>query len=177
MEVKQINKEDQNMEVTSRPTDLLKADHQEVLKKLDDLERVITGLHEPDAIMSDLKELGAFFKTEIWTHFTKEEDALFPEMKKFIPGGGPIGQMLIEHEQLREANERFQSGVQGYLKDPSNGRAVALIRENGGRIIALLRDHIYKEDNILFMMANMHLTNAQNRRILDLFERIEAGEA
>ena len=163
------------MEVTSRSTDLLKADHQDVLKKLDDLERVIGGLNEPDAIRSDLKELGAFFRTEIWTHFTKEEDALFPEMKKFLPGGGPIGQMLIEHEHLREANERFQSGVDGYLRDPNDGQATALIRDNGGHIVALLRDHIYKEDNILFMMANMHLTDAQNRRILDLFEEIEAG--
>lgn len=166
------------MEVNSRPTDLLRADHQDVLKKLDHLARVINGLDEPDAVTSGLKELGAFFKTEIWTHFAKEEDALFPEMEQFIPReAGPIGQMLIEHEDLRETNERFQRGVDGYLRDPSDGEAAALIRENGGRIVVVLRDHIYKEDNILFMMADMHLSEVQNRRILDLFKRIEAEGA
>ena len=164
------------MGVTSPPTDLLRVDHQDVLKKLDDLERVINSLDEPNAVLSDLKKLGAFFKTEIWTHFSKEEEALFPEIEQFVPREeGPTGQMFVEHEDLRETNGRFQKGVNRYLKDPGDEQAAALIRENGGHIVGLLREHIYKEDNILFMMADMHLDEAQKQRVLDLFGKIEAG--
>jgi len=50
------------MEVTLHPTDLLRADHQNVLKKLRDLEPVLDDLDQPDAVMSTLRELGAFFR-------------------------------------------------------------------------------------------------------------------
>jgi hemerythrin-like domain-containing protein len=52
-----------------------------------------------------------------------------------------------------------------------------MVREEAGNIISLLRDHIDKEDNILFMMANVHLGGGQNRRILELFHGIEQREA
>jgi hemerythrin-like domain-containing protein len=127
-------------------------------------------------VASDLRELGEFFKTEIWDHFQKEEEALFPEIEKFLPREkGPTGQMLREHEDLRETNERFQRGIACYLADPRDGQAAALIQSSGRYIIDLLRNHIHKEDNVLFRMADMHLTEAQNRQILDLFEAIEAG--
>lgn len=164
------------MEATLRPTDLLKADHQDVLAKLQDLRRVIDGLDEPDAILSDLKELGSFFETEIWTHFAKEEQALFPEIERFLPREkGPTGQMLREHEDLRKTNERFQSGVAGYLEDPGDAQAAAQIQESGRYIIELLGDHIHKEDNVLFKMADMHLSEEQNRRVLDRFAEVEAS--
>ncbi|MGQ9722548.1 MAG: hemerythrin domain-containing protein [Candidatus Jordarchaeum sp.] len=55
--------------------------------------------------ISDLKEMINFFK--LFTdkcHHGKEEGILFPEMEKAgIPkGDGPIGQMLIEHDEGRK---------------------------------------------------------------------------
>ena len=76
------------MEATLHPTELLRADHQHVLSKLNDLAGVIEALDEPDAVASDLKELGSFFKTEVWGHVWKEEDALVPEIKRFPPRDG-----------------------------------------------------------------------------------------
>jgi len=113
---------------------------------------------------------------DIWVHFRKEEEALFPAFEEFLPReGGPTGQMFREHEQLREANEGLQRGLAGYLRDPGDGAAVTLVREHGRRITRLLRKHIYKEDNMLFMMADMHLDEDRNQRTLRVarFAQIE----
>ncbi|HIE28589.1 TPA: hypothetical protein EYP66_15015 [Candidatus Poribacteria bacterium] len=161
-------------QVVQRSTKPLSDDHQMVLKKLDDFEEVINNLDKPDTIMPTLKELGTFFKGEIWIHFAKEEDALFVEMAKFMPiEGGPIGVMLLEHEELRKANDEFQKGLEVYVRNPDDAKAAALIRQNGMNIIQMLRPHIDKEDNILYMMAEMHLDDTQTKNILKVYEEIE----
>jgi len=110
------------MEVTLHPTDLLRADHQNVLKKLRDLEPVLDDLDQPDAVMSTLRELGAFFRRDIWAHCWKEEDVLFSEIIQHSPQKeGLLGQMLADHGELRRANERLQRGVDSYVRNPSNG--------------------------------------------------------
>lgn len=160
--------------VVQRSTKPLSDDHKMVLKKLDDFEEVISNLDKPSTIMPTLKELGTFFKGEIWIHFAKEEDALFPEMAKFMPiEGGPIGVMLLEHEELRKANDEFQKGLEVYLKNSDDKKAANLIKQGGTNIIQILRQHIDKEDNILFMMAEMHLDDTQTQSILNAYKGIE----
>lgn len=160
--------------VVQRSTKPLSDDHKMVLKKLDDFEEVVSNLDKPNTIMPTLKELGTFFKGEIWIHFAKEEDALFPEMEKFMPiEGGPIGVMLLEHQELRRTNDEFQKGLEVYVKNPGDAKAAVLIKENGINIIQILRQHIDKEDNILFMMAEMHLDNTQTQNILKAYEEVE----
>ena len=166
------------MEATLHPTDLLRAEHQNVLAKLSDLERVIDILDQPDEAMSDLRELGDLIRTGIWTHIRKEEDVLFPEIKRYARRKeSPIGQMLVEHQDFRKANERFQRGMSRYLADPSDGEASALIQESGGHIVKLLRGHFGEEARLLFPMADSYLGNGQEERILNLFETVEAHMA
>jgi hemerythrin-like domain-containing protein len=166
------------MEATAHPTELLRADHRELLVKLSDLERVIDALNEPERVMPDLRRLSSFLKTELWTHVWKEEDALFPEIVRLsLWDGRPVEQMVTEHQDLRSANERFQRGVDLYLGDPSDREAVALIRKNGRRIIDLLKRHFHREESALFALADTHPDSARDGRILDLFEAIEADMA
>ncbi len=156
------------------PTEMLKEDHQHVLKKLDDLEEITHQLDKKGQVSAKLKELAAFFKTEFWVHFTKEEEALFPEIEKFIPReSGPIGVMLIEHEDLRNTNSRLQPAIASYLKDGDNAAAREVIQRDGTHFIETLRDHIDKEDNILFMMADMHLDQAQIDKVAKGFAKID----
>ena len=166
------------METSVHPTDLLRADHRNVLDKLSNLEYIIDILDQPDTAVSRLRDLGAFFKTGLWAHIWKEEDAFFPAIKQpALRKKDPIGQMLIEHKDLRKADERFQRDVAGYLRDPGNDGAVALIQKSGTRIVKLLRDHFHKEDSALFGIADMYLNRAQERQILNLFGTIEADIA
>jgi hemerythrin-like domain-containing protein len=157
-----------------KPTEILKEEHEKVLQKLGALEEVISHLDKKDEISAKLKELASFFSTDFWTHFAKEEEALFPEIEKFIPReGGPTGMMLIEHEDLRNTNTELQPAIDAYLRDADNLEAKGIIQEYGTHFIGVLRDHIDKENNILFMMADMHLDQTQIDKIIKLFYEIE----
>ena len=158
-----------------KPTEVLKEEHQSVLQKLDALEDVINRLDERDEISSELKELAFFFGTEFWVHFSKEEEALFPEIEKFMPReSGPLGIMLMEHETLRNTNTKLQRAVNDYFSNSESAEPKGKIAEFGAHFIGTLRDHIDKEDNILFMMADMHLDQTQIDKVIKLFHEIES---
>jgi hemerythrin-like domain-containing protein len=106
-------------------------------------------------------------------HHGKEEDNLFHAMEKHgIPGqDGPIGVMLVEHDRGRayirevdEASGRVASGDISALK-------VAV--KNALGYAVLLRDHIYKEDNILYNMADQVLSTAEQAELIRVFEEVE----
>lgn len=156
-----------------KPTTLLSEEHAEVLRKLDDLERLIGRLEEREEATEGLKALAAFFAADFWVHFTKEEEGLFPEMDKFLPRNtGPIGAMLIEHEHLRKTNSHLQAELAQYFSGSSSTETVSSIRRYGTDFISGLRDHIAKEDNILFRIADAHLTETQDAAILEKFDQI-----
>lgn len=156
------------------PTEILRAEHENVLQKLDALEEVINYLEKKEAVSTRLKELASFFDTDFLVHFSKEEDALFPELEMFIPREhGPVGVMLIEHEELKKTNAEFQRGLSEYLGDSGGLEGRIKIQRYGAHFIGVLRDHIDKEDNILFMMADMHLDPEQRNKVLRLFAEIE----
>ncbi len=109
-------------------------------------------------------------------HHRKEEGFLFPALEAAgMPReGGPVGVMLHEHEQgrvltkaMREAAERLQSG------DASAKSAVA---ENARGYAALLRQHIRKENMILFRMAEQFLQGAAREQLTEAFGRVEREE-
>lgn len=154
--------------------ELLAEDHGVVLKKLDEMEAAIGGFRRGDATALDaLRDIAAFLKKDVEVHFAKEEKALFPEMEKFIPrDGGPIAVMLMEHEDLNASKAGFLQAL-GALNGTGGDEVKTRVAENGLRFIRVLRPHIDKEDNILFMMADMHLDESQNEAILKKFQDIE----
>ncbi len=160
------------MEKLKSPTEVLREDHKVVLGKLNDLEKAISKLDAQAVVM--LKELAKFLQGEVVVHFAKEEEALFPEIEKFIPReGGPTGMMLIEHEDLNNAKARMIEGIEGLAKNSSDEKSAKLVRENGRHYIDVLRQHIDKEDNMLFMMAEMHLDGEQVQAVAKLFADID----
>ena len=96
----------------------------------------------------------------------KEEKALFPELEKFMPReGGPTGMMIIEHKDLVESIKNS--------KDAIKTKNFKKLDDNGSHIIELLRQHIDKENNILFMMAEMHLDSKQKEAISEKFKKFD----
>ena len=156
------------------PAELLRQEHQSVLLKLDSLESAINNLEQKEKIAAKLKELTAFFNTEFWGHFEKEEKALFPEFGSLMPpGSGPVAVMLAEHDVMRMINGELQQAVARYLDQNDNAETRRTISENGAHFISFLRDHIFKEDNVLFQMADTHFDQKQNEKVVRLFAMIE----
>ena len=110
-------------------------------------------------------------------HHRKEEGVLFDAMVvSGVPAtGGPIDMMLDEHQQARALTRQLRDGA--LRLEASDADAPPQIVRAARRYVALLRDHIEKEDEMLFPMADEMLTSAQQEEILRGFGRIEHGEA
>jgi len=105
-------------------------------------------------------------------HHGKEEDLLFPALIAVgVPKDGPIAVMLHEHEMGRNyikamgtAFARYMTGGISSAKD---------IIQNARDYVSLLKDHIEKENNVLFAMADNLLSEERQDELFEGFERIE----
>ncbi|HEY9113504.1 MAG TPA: hemerythrin domain-containing protein [Bacteroidales bacterium] len=108
-------------------------------------------------------------------HHKKEEDLLFPLFEKRNSGGhcGPVGVMLMEHAEGRE----YVRGMVESIEEFEGGNQLALqyIHHNMLGYAELLQNHIYKENNILFRMADNMFSDDDQSMLLDKFDEIEAG--
>ena len=166
------------MKATLRSTQLIRADQKDVLSKLDALQRAIDARGKPEVTTAVIQESGAFFRTDMWALVWKEEDALLPAVRSFLPQeAGIIKQIHLEHAEIRGANDRFQAAVAAYLANPSDGEAMDAVRESGARIASLLRDHIPAEDKWLLAVADANLDEQQDQKMLNVFAMIDADLA
>jgi len=109
-------------------------------------------------------------------HHLKEEQLLFPALERHgIPReGGPIGMMLSEHEEGRAYVRRMAEAL--LFAEEAPGAARTTLVENAKAYLRLLRDHIRKEDEILFVMADEALSPEEQKELLREFEEHEARE-
>jgi hemerythrin-like domain-containing protein len=106
-------------------------------------------------------------------HHTKEEGVLFAHMaEQGIPlQGCPLGVMLAEHECGRQYTRALTSAAQALQSGDSSGTRRAI--QSSRSYVALLRQHIYKEDNILFPMAENVIPIDQHDLIQERFDQVE----
>ncbi len=109
-------------------------------------------------------------------HHMKEEDILFTAMaERGIPAeGGPIGVMLAEHDQgrgyVKGMIEQTEAATAG------DSEAVEAFARNARHFVGLLRDHIQKEDNILYPMAPNVLSGEDQENMLIAFAAKETEQ-
>jgi len=152
----------------------LKEEHQAISLMLKIMGAVCKKLEDgEDVSKDDLNDMVKFIKEFAdKSHHLKEEDLLFPAMEEVgIPReGGPIGVMLTEHTMGRDFVKGLSNGIEEY----SNGNtdAAKQIIENARNYASLLSNHINKEDNILYPMAEMHISKEKQDELLKEFERV-----
>jgi len=158
-----------------KPTKILSDEHRVIERVLDALQR-LTAVPVNPSLEQWRKALEFFRHFADQCHHFKEEKVLFPALEEHgIPReGGPIGMMLAEHEEGRghvrsmiDAMERVAQG---------NGAASTTLMDHARAYVTLLREHIQKEDDILFRMADEVIPEDEQRRILKDFENHEAEE-
>lgn len=142
----------------------LQSDHQIILAHLDDLEKAI---NQPKISHAKVEEFLYFTESFAEPHHQKEEQVLFPALeKKGIPNeGGPIGMMLLEHATKRDYLAKMREALQ------ENNETK--LKENTQAMTSLLRDHIYKEDNILYPCAQDALTKEELASLASQCEKIK----
>jgi len=108
-------------------------------------------------------------------HNQKEEQHLFPRLEsKGVPRhGGPLGVMLQEHERAQEILSRLLPlGTAFAAGDTSK---LADLRAVFGEYAALCKDHFWKENDILYPMAQRLLSEDEAAEIVKGIEEVEAA--
>jgi hemerythrin-like domain-containing protein len=155
--------------------ELLKAEHRVIEKVLDALER-LAGAPESAAPAEWEQAIDFLRNFADKCHHLKEELLLFPALEeRGIPReGGPIGMMLAEHEEGRGYVRAMAAALASAASDP---QAVwATLQNKAAAYIRLLRQHIQKEDEILFQMADAVLSPEEQKKLLRDFEERELKE-
>ena len=161
-----------------KATDVLTEEHRVIERVLNSLERATNRLENGEAVRPE------FFLSAVdfirgfadGCHHQKEEGVLFKHMEaQGIPvQGSPIGVMLSEHELGRQYTRELLSAAQGMQSGDPKALQQAIL--SGRSYVALLRQHIFKEDKILFPMAVHVIPSDQHDSVWEGFEHVEHAE-
>lgn len=158
-----------------KPTELLMDEHRVIEQVLAAVGRMADEAQASGTLDAEhARDAVEFFRNFAdRCHHAKEETHLFTLMEErgFAREDGPTGVMLHEHEQGR-AHVR----AMGELITPAAaGDTAALARwnEHARAYIDLLGQHIQKEDQCLYPMANQALSAADQEELARRFESVE----
>jgi hemerythrin-like domain-containing protein len=158
-----------------KPTAELSHEHQAILRMIKTLGHIADRLGagaavDPDDLDRSVEFIRVFADK---CHHAKEDGFLFPEMEKAgIPReGGPIAVMLAEHVRGRELTAAMAAAIPG-IRTGGRSAAEAFVTEARG-YGELLTQHIYKEDHILYPMADARLTPGQQASLQAAFADVE----
>jgi hemerythrin-like domain-containing protein len=161
-----------------RSTDDLKNEHRLIEKVLSELEDIAQRAGDQGAIEREpadraLEILRNFADK---CHHGKEERHLFAllEERGMSLDRGPLAVMLTEHEEGRRHIRAMVESVPGAAN--GEGQAVDTFIEHAEAYVALLRQHIQKEDTVLYPMAENLLSAQDDERLEEGFEAIERDE-
>src|SRR6266511_665970 len=146
------------------PTDALRDEHRLILRALALLasaaDRLAGGRALPEGWWDRL--IGWLRAFADLNHHAKEERYLFPALAKAgVPSeGGPVAVMLAEHVEGRALIEIME-------REDSTRRVDA-----ARRYLQLLRDHIEKENGVLFPLAEAVLEERAQRALARQFETV-----
>lgn len=162
----------------NKASEILVHEHEIILRMLDVVESICDRLRKgEDAEPSDLKNIVEFIRQFAdRCHHMKEEDILFQKMleKGFPREGGPIQVMLSEHNMGREYTAKLEDGILAYEKGVPEARNQIIDKAMGYAF--LLREHIHKENNILYPMGDRIFTEDDQKKLFEEFEKVEKEE-
>ncbi len=163
--------------VNENPMQVLENEHRAILVKLELMERALQCLQKgpeetvPEQVETEkalLKELVALLERSLGLHFQKEEEALFPILAEYVgKEHGPIEAMLHEHEKIRS--------VFCEITGPVGMGMFKAVSKSGFEAIHLIRQHISKENQILFRICESSLSEEEKRRVMEKIKAMSMG--
>jgi hemerythrin-like domain-containing protein len=160
------------------PTETLVSEHRLILQVLDRLEEAAERLDcgedvDPEFFLNAAEFVAGFADK---CHHGKEEEVLFVAMtaRDMPQDSGPVAVMLQEHDQGRAYTAAFRSAAEKMKAGDTS--AAADVIENAFDYVNLLREHINKEDNVLFPMAEQIIPAKTMQQVEKDFQRIIADD-
>ena len=161
--------------MTAGPVEILMQEHRVIEKVVAAMDRLAARLDAGDPVDAEtVKEIVRFMRLFAdQCHHGKEEFRLFPALlEKGLPAeGGPVQVMISEHATGRRLVGELEKAAEAY---GASGAAAAGTLGNALRdIAALYTQHIWKEDNILFPLAQRILDAEDTGRLMEAFAAVE----
>ena len=158
-----------------KPTEVLSDEHRVIERVLAAVQKLL-AVPAAQSLGHWKKALDFISNFADQCHHLKEEKLLFPAMEAHgIPlEGGPIGVMLMEHEEGRSHVRAMRAAVEGLERGETGGVESLLSHARG--YLRLLKEHIQKEDEILFMIADDCIPPGEQTALLKSFEEHELRE-
>ena len=151
-----------------KPTTILSDEHKNILKVIGTVLKQCDGVEAGKELDKDFFAKAVDFIRNYADkfHHAKEEDILFAELNKdgVLEHCNPIGQMLHEHDLGR-------GFVKGLSEAIEKGDKMETVKNARG-YCELLQEHIFKEDNILYPMADEALKEDAQKSIAEKFAQI-----
>jgi len=152
-----------------KATQDLRKEHEAILYVLQILNKMMEShSHDAESLLRYYGEVVYFLKIFAdKCHHGKEESYLFKELvnKGIANEGGPVGVMLQEHTQGRDYIAQMSQSLDS--KDIKGFNSAAVKYRD------LLRQHIEKENNVLFMMADKLINEEEQNLLFKQFEQHE----
>jgi len=155
-------------------TDLLMADHETTERVIDAVSRAFQAAGGPPrALVAETVDYFVSYVDEC--HNRKEEEHLFPLIERLgIPRqGGPLGVMLQEHEESKTLVARFASLGRAYAQ--GDAAVLSQLQATFETYATLLKNHYWKENDILYPMARRVMAPADARAVTEGIEKVEAA--
>lgn len=158
-----------------RATEALEREHQAIQKVVAVMAQLVAQLELRHTVHEDLlRDLLQFMRVfSDQCHHGKEEIYFFPFLEtKGVPSTGcPLSALKGEHAKSRQLLDELNSATASYISDPERGR-LTLIQVLQS-LVALYPAHIWKEDYLLFPMADKILRDADQQLLLQQFDVAE----
>jgi len=138
-------------------TTSLRRDHDLIEKVIKAMESTIQLLNDgkqiPESILLPVIDFSKNF-TDV-CHHSKEENSLFPALEQAgMPRDmGPIAMMLIDHERSREIGKEMENSARDYILSGNSTKLISDMQH----YVEHITEHLWKENNRLFMMAEARL--------------------
>jgi hypothetical protein len=153
-------------------TEILMKDHEMTERVFAAVEKAFAEPTDPTpGLVANLREYLVTYVDRC--HNQKEERALFPRLaQRGVPSeGGPVAVMLAEHGQARELVDRIDAAAKGYVGG-DRGR-LGELKAAFGAYATLNKQHYWKENDILYPLANRVFSPEDAAEVLDEIDEIE----
>jgi hemerythrin-like domain-containing protein len=160
-----------------KATEILMEEHKVILRVIAAMETAVAKIDTGKVSPAFFLDASSFIKNFAdGCHHAKEEGVLFKSMEaNGIPvQGGPIGVMLSDHEAGRQYNREMKAGAEKWQAGDVTG--IVAVKTNALAYAELLRNHIMRENNVLFPMADRFVPLDKQEQLVDQFETVEHEE-
>jgi uncharacterized protein len=141
-------------------------EHDDALGELASLTRSTRSLardgYSADAFAGVRRALG-FLDLEVRIHNSREEEALFPVLDKYVEG--PTEVMRKDHRLLYREFIKLKRAAARVEKNKRHLGAARELEATAQRVVQIFVNHIHKENHILFPLVRKFLTKDALREV------------